>query len=285
MGDFDYVCLTRNALKPGLTVSDWILTRFPNADGWSQAVEQLIPKGINSVKVYTHARCSELAAVIVAAHHLCAVGFTEAAAIGVDNLEHGLIVDTEFYPRRQPTDACKSDSDLRREVESLLAQSSSKTGALDRPAWAGASGLTGADSTATVITGRTQLGPYKIEGPLGKGGMGEVCAIYDVGEVEIRPFLVMELLEGKTSPRVHQPEAPRHWDDHRFGHTDSRGAEDRTFGNSISCKRLMRPPGGRSRERGSVGLVNQGEGASVWSWPSLVVGQSNFSSCRGGGSY
>jgi hypothetical protein len=33
---------------------------------------------------------------------LCAVGFSEAARLGIDNLEHGLIVDTEFYSRRQP---------------------------------------------------------------------------------------------------------------------------------------------------------------------------------------
>jgi hypothetical protein len=29
--------------------------------------------------------------------HLCAVGFRQAANFGIDNLEHGLIVDTEFY--------------------------------------------------------------------------------------------------------------------------------------------------------------------------------------------
>ena len=82
----------------------------PNPARWAQAVEQLIPFGINSVKVYTHARSSELAAVIQTAHrhgvsvtgHLCAVGSTEAANLGIDNLEHGLVEDTEFYSRRQP---------------------------------------------------------------------------------------------------------------------------------------------------------------------------------------
>jgi imidazolonepropionase-like amidohydrolase len=34
--------------------------------------------------------------------HLCSVGFREAAALGIDNLEHGLIVDTEFTPGKQP---------------------------------------------------------------------------------------------------------------------------------------------------------------------------------------
>jgi len=34
--------------------------------------------------------------------HLCAVGFREAAALGIDNLEHGIIVDTEFLPGKKP---------------------------------------------------------------------------------------------------------------------------------------------------------------------------------------
>ena len=37
--------------------------------------------------------------------HLCAVGFEEAAAMGIDNLEHGLAVDTEFYSGKR-SDEC-----------------------------------------------------------------------------------------------------------------------------------------------------------------------------------
>jgi hypothetical protein len=33
--------------------------------------------------------------------HLCSIGFREAAAIGIDDLEHGLLVDTEFLPEKK----------------------------------------------------------------------------------------------------------------------------------------------------------------------------------------
>src|SRR4029077_4249539 len=34
--------------------------------------------------------------------HLCSIGFREAAALGIDDLEHGLIVDTEFFAEKKP---------------------------------------------------------------------------------------------------------------------------------------------------------------------------------------
>ncbi len=109
------------------------------------------------------------------------------------------------------------DPELRREVEALLAQEN-----------------TLADPTLTMVGVGTQLGPYKIEASIGKGGMGEVfravdtrlgrkvaikisslpfdarferearaisafnhphiCTLYDVGP----NYLVMELVEGET---------------------------------------------------------------------------------------
>jgi imidazolonepropionase-like amidohydrolase len=71
----------------------------------------------------THA---ELAAAVKAAHkhniqvtgHLCSIGFREAAAIGIDNLEHGLLVDTEFHPGKQP-DVCPPQGVTRGEIAQL----------------------------------------------------------------------------------------------------------------------------------------------------------------------
>jgi imidazolonepropionase-like amidohydrolase len=37
--------------------------------------------------------------------HLCSVGYREAAEIGIDNLEHGLLPNSEFVPNKQP-DKC-----------------------------------------------------------------------------------------------------------------------------------------------------------------------------------
>jgi hypothetical protein len=60
-----------------------------------------------------HITRGELEAALNAAHarrlkitgHLCSIGFREAAALGIDNLEHGIVVDTEFLSGKQP-DVC-----------------------------------------------------------------------------------------------------------------------------------------------------------------------------------
>jgi hypothetical protein len=63
----------------------------------------------------------ELAAAVKAAHahgikvtgHLCSIGFREAAALGIDDLEHGLIVDTEFLPSKKPGECPDGNAALK----------------------------------------------------------------------------------------------------------------------------------------------------------------------------
>ncbi len=126
----------------------------------------------------------------------------------------------------------QTDPDLRREIESLLAQATAGE-FLDRPAIQYATELL-EDGAVTEIAAGLCLGPYRIESKLGEGGMGEVfraidtrlgravavktaherfsarfehearaisslnhphiCTLYDVGP----NYFVMELVEGET---------------------------------------------------------------------------------------
>jgi imidazolonepropionase-like amidohydrolase len=69
--------------------------------------------GATSFKAYMNITRDELRAAIAEAHkrglkvtgHLCSVTYREAAEIGIDNLEHGLLADSDFVPNKQP-DKC-----------------------------------------------------------------------------------------------------------------------------------------------------------------------------------
>ena len=86
-------------------------------------VNYWIDRGVDNFKAYNFISRAVLGAAIEAAHkrgvkvtgHLCSVGFREAAALGIDDLEHGLTVDTEFFSKKKP-DECPGEEDTANEL-------------------------------------------------------------------------------------------------------------------------------------------------------------------------
>jgi len=86
-------------------------------DDATRTVNFWLDQGVDNFKAYMFITRAELSAAIQAAHkrgaevtgHLCAVTFREAADLGIDDLEHGLFVDTEFLPGKKP-DECPEHS-------------------------------------------------------------------------------------------------------------------------------------------------------------------------------
>lgn len=109
-------------------------------------------EGMTSFKAYEYISRAELKAAIEAVHkrgltiagHLCSVGFREAAEMGIDSLEHGLFVDTEFDPKKQP-DICPgpendwpatvdlevNSDQIRQTIETLIKHHVAVTSTLD----------------------------------------------------------------------------------------------------------------------------------------------------------
>jgi eukaryotic-like serine/threonine-protein kinase len=138
--------------------------------------------------------------------------------------------------------SCAGDPELRREVESLLAQAGRADRFLETPALEAAARALAREQSETLVA-RT-VGPYRIDSLIGSGGMGQVyrgwdtrlqravalkflskeymndpaalerfqlearaasalshpniCVVHDVGDLDERPFIAMEYLQGQT---------------------------------------------------------------------------------------
>jgi len=90
-----------------------VMHTLTGADDARRMVSYWADQGATSFKAYMNITRDELRAAVEEAHkrglkvtgHLCSIGYREAAEIGIDNLEHGLLPDSEFVANKQP-DKC-----------------------------------------------------------------------------------------------------------------------------------------------------------------------------------
>jgi imidazolonepropionase-like amidohydrolase len=101
---------------PYLEGSPKAIARMPTIDGpegMERTVDYWAAEGATSFKLYENAGPAQVAAAVRRAHarllrvtgHICATSYAEAAAAGIDNLEHGFMVASDFVANRTP-DTC-----------------------------------------------------------------------------------------------------------------------------------------------------------------------------------
>ena len=96
---------------PGLPIPG--VHALTGVDDAERTVNYWADEGVTSYKAYMHIRRDELQRSIEVAHrrghkitaHLCSVTYREAVNLGIDNLEHGFFVASDFVKDKQP-DVC-----------------------------------------------------------------------------------------------------------------------------------------------------------------------------------
>jgi imidazolonepropionase-like amidohydrolase len=95
------------------------MPHLTSPDDARQTVEYWADRGVTSFKAYMNITRAELKAAIDAAHkrgikvtgHLCSVTYKEAAALGIDDLEHGFFVNTQLDSNKKPDVCSPSEGD------------------------------------------------------------------------------------------------------------------------------------------------------------------------------
>lgn len=95
------------------------MRRLKDADDARRMVEFWADEGVTSFKAYTNITRAQLKAAIEAAHrrglkvtgHLCSITYPEAAALGIDNIEHGFFTNTQNDPDKG-ADTCPQSAGL-----------------------------------------------------------------------------------------------------------------------------------------------------------------------------
>jgi imidazolonepropionase-like amidohydrolase len=125
----------KHAIDAGKKPGPWIDATAPYLEGPGLGLDQVheltgpddarrmvnfwADAGATSFKAYMHVTRAELGAAIEEAHkrglkvtgHLCSVTYREAAALGIDNLEHGFFVASDFVADKKP-DECPDHGGL-----------------------------------------------------------------------------------------------------------------------------------------------------------------------------
>jgi imidazolonepropionase-like amidohydrolase len=130
-GDIRIKKLIDDDVRPGPTIyltGPYLnaLSEKPDPARIAREVTAAADQGATSFKAYQSLRHDELLAAIITAHarglkvtgHLCAVGFQEAAELGIDNIEHGLLEDSELAASKR-ADYCPDATDTLGVVQSL----------------------------------------------------------------------------------------------------------------------------------------------------------------------
>ena len=114
---------------PGLPIP--AVHSLSGVDDAERTVNYWADEGVTSYKAYMQITRAELQRVIDVAHrrnakvtaHLCSVTYREAVDMGIDNLEHGFFVSTDFVKDKQP-DACPRGTDVAQSFATLDPKSS-----------------------------------------------------------------------------------------------------------------------------------------------------------------
>ncbi len=97
------------------------MTAIQDAEAARRFVSYWAAEGATWIKAYTTITPESYAAAIDEAHkhgmkvtgHICSVSHTEAAAMGVDAVEHGLLTNSDFDPERDEPGECPANSMVR----------------------------------------------------------------------------------------------------------------------------------------------------------------------------
>ena len=96
-----------------------------DADDARRVVAYWAEEGATWFKFYTLISREAMKAAIDEAHrrgvkvtgHLCSVGYREAIALGIDNLEHGLFANSEYDPNKQPDQCPRTAAQSLRDLD------------------------------------------------------------------------------------------------------------------------------------------------------------------------